>query len=146
MTIHAMFLNRDFEHLRCGGTVDVAAFLKDLLTPCLTGKPCQYSGLNSREVRNDELIPWPRHKCRADQLGKSIWDIFIEKLHAVKVATADKSTGLCQIRKMILGQILHLNNASGPATGSVGTVELKHSTGTSVGTHCLFHRLILLNR
>ena len=45
-----------------------------------------------------------------------------------------------------LGQILHLDNASGPPTGPVGTVELKHPTSTTIGADCLFHRLILLDR
>ena len=34
--------------------------------------------------------------------------IFVEKLHAFKVAAADKPTSLCQIRKMVLGQVLHI--------------------------------------
>ena len=46
---------------------------------------------------------------------------------------------------MVLGQVLHLDNASGPATGPVGTVELKHPTSTAIGADGLFHRLILLD-
>ena len=60
-------------------------------------------------------------------------------------AAADKPTSLCQIRKMVLGQVLHLYNASSPTTGPVGTVELKHSTSTTIGADCLFHSLILLD-
>ena len=145
VAVHAVFFNRNLEHLRCGSAVDVAAFFKDLLTPDFTGKPRQYSGLDCREIGDDELVSRLRHKGGADQLRERIRHIFVEKLHAVKVAAADKPTSLCQIRKMVLGQVLHLDNASGPTTGPVGTVELKHSTSTTIGADCLFHRLILLD-
>ena len=141
-----MLFNRDLEHLRCGSAVDVATFFKDLLTPDFTGKPRQHSGLDCREVGDDELVSRLRHKGGADQLGERIRHIFVEKFHAFKVAAADKPTSLCQIRKMVLGQVLHLYNASSPTTGPVGTVELKHSTSTTIGADCLFHRLILFDR
>ena len=51
--------------------------------------------------------------------------IFVEKFHAFKVAAADKPTCLCQIRKMVLGQVLHLDNASGPTTGPNGHLRQK---------------------
>ena len=145
VAIYAVLLNRDLEHLRCGGAVDVAAFLEDLLTPDFTGKPRQHSGLDCREVRDNKPISGLRHKGSADQLRECIWHIFVEKLHAFKVAATDKTTGLCEIRKMVLGQVLHLDNASGPTTGPVSTVELKHSTSTTIGADRLFHRLILLD-
>ena len=77
-------------------------------------------------------------------MGERIRHIFVEKLHAFKVAAADKPTSLCRSGKMVLGQVLHLYNASSPTTGPVGTIELKHSTSTTIGADCLFHRLILL--
>ena len=44
---------------------------------------------------------------------------------------------------MVLRQILHLDNASCPAAGPVGSVELKHPTGTAVCAYGFLHRLIL---
>ena len=103
VAVHAVLFNRNLEHLRCGSAVDVAAFFKDLLTPDFTGKPRQHSGLDCREVGDDELVSRLRHKGGADQLGERIRHIFVEKFHAFKVAAADKPTSLCQIRKMVLG-------------------------------------------
>ena len=47
---------------------------------------------------------------------------------------------------MVLGQVLHLNEPACPSPGTVGTVKLKHPSGSAVRTHSVLHRLILFNR
>lgn len=143
VAVDAMFLHRDLEHLTGRGAVDVTAVCEDLLTPDLTGKPCQHSGLDGREVCHDELAVFLRHECRPDQLRECVRHILIEHLHRVEVTGADQTTGLSQIWEMVLREVLHLDNAASPATGPVGSEELKHPTGTAIGTHGFLHGLIL---
>ena len=141
-----MLLHRDLEHLTGRGAVDVTAICKDLLTPDLTGKPRQHSGFDGREVRHDELAAFLRHKGCPDQLRERVRHILVEHLHRVEVTGADQTTGLSQIREMVLRQVLHLNNAASPSTGSVGSEKLKHPTGTAIGADGLLHGLILSDR
>ena len=47
---------------------------------------------------------------------------------------------------MVLGQILHLNEPACPSPGAVGTVKLKHTSGSAVRTHSVLHCLILFHR
>ena len=46
---------------------------------------------------------------------------------------------------MILRQVLQLNEPSGPATGTVGSVKLKHSTGAAISADSVYHGLILFD-
>ena len=145
MTVYTVLFHWNLEHLRCGCAVDVASFFKNILAPGFSRKPCQHSGFNGGKVDNDKLAAAFRHKCGADQLRQGIRHILIEYFQSIKVTGADQAAGLDQIRKMVLRQILHLNNASCPATGPVGSVELKHSTGAAVCAYGFLHRLIFTN-
>lgn len=112
MTVYTVLFHWNLEHLRCGCAVDVASFFKNILAPGFSRKPCQHSGFNGGKVGNDKLAAAFRHKCGADQLRQGIWHILIEYFQSIKVTGADQAAGLGQIRKMVLRQILHLNNAS----------------------------------
>lgn len=46
---------------------------------------------------------------------------------------------------MVLGQILHLNDAACSAPGAVGSVKLEHSYRAAIGADGGLHRLILFN-
>ncbi len=119
---------------------------KDLLPPCLSGKPRNDTGFNSRKVSNDKFAVTLRHKRCADQLGQRIRHIFVEHFHTLKVAAANKSTGFGKVDEMVLRQVLHLNDASCPSTCAVGTVKLEHTSGTAIGTNRSLHCLVLLYR
>ena len=47
---------------------------------------------------------------------------------------------------MVLGQVLHLNEPACPSPGTVGTVKLKHPSGSAVRTHSVLHCLVFLDR
>ena len=64
----AVFLDRDAEHLRCRGAVNIAAVLKDFLPPCFTGIPRNNAGFNGAEVGYDKLVSASRHKGGANKL------------------------------------------------------------------------------
>ena len=102
MSIDAVFLHRDLEHLRCRGAVDISAFGEDILTPFFTGKPCNDTGLNSRKVSHQKLCTFSGNKSSTNELGKGIWHVFIEKFHSFKVARAYQRASLCKVWKMIL--------------------------------------------
>src|SRR5699024_1409527 len=78
MSIDAMLLHRNMEHLACRCAVNIAPILKNLEPPSLPGKPGDYPRLDCREVRYNELPAILRHKCRANELGEGIRDIFIK--------------------------------------------------------------------
>ena len=46
---------------------------------------------------------------------------------------------------MVLREILHLNDAACPASGTVGSVELEHTSCPAIGADGGLHRLILFN-
>lgn len=119
---------------------------QNLLPPSLTGKPRNDPGFNGREVCHDEFATVLGNECRADQLGQRIRDILIEHLHGIKITVADKASGFSQIIQVVLGQILHLNDAACPPTGAVGPIELEHPSGATIGAHSGLHCLVFLHR
>ena len=47
---------------------------------------------------------------------------------------------------MVLGQILHLNDAACPSSGAIGTIELEHTPGAAIGANSSLHCLVFLHR
>src|SRR5699024_12185065 len=113
MSIDAMLLHRNMEHLACRCAVNIAPILKNLEPPSLPGKPGDYPRLDCREVRYNELPAVLRHKCRANELGKGIRDIFIEHGKGFVITASHQCPRLCQIWHGILIQILQLNQPPG---------------------------------
>ena len=62
VSVDTMLLDRNFEHLAGRGAVDIAAFGKYLLSPVLTGHPCDDAGLDCRKVGDNELVAVFRNK------------------------------------------------------------------------------------
>ena len=145
MSVDAVLFYGDAEHLRRAGAVDVLALGEYVLPPLLAGKPCDDTGFNRGEVRHNEFPVLLRHECRADQLGKGIRHVLIEHFQSVKVTDSNKPSGFGQIVQMVLREILHLNDASCPAPGTVGSVELEHPSCPAIGANRSLHRLILFN-
>ena len=141
-----MLLDWNAEHLRCRRTIDILAVGKDLLPPCFSGKPRNDTGFNCREVRNNEFAVALRYKRCADQLRKRIRHIFVEHFYSIVIAAADKSTGFGKVGKVVLRQVLHLNDASCPPACAVGTVKLEHTSGTTIGANSSLHCLVLFHR
>ena len=102
--------------------------------------------LDGAEVRNDEPLTCSRHKGGTDQLRERIRNIFIQKFQCIKIAATHKTAGLFQIGKMILRQVVHLNEPSSPASGSIGAIELEHPARPAIRAYGGFHRLILPHR
>ena len=141
-----MLFHGNAEHLTGRGTVDVLAFGKDPLTPFLSGKPRDDTGFNGRKVRHDQLAVTLGYERSTDKLRQGIWHIFIEHLQSIESTATDKTTGFGQILQVVLGQILHLNDASCPSSRAVGTIELEHTSGTAIGTDSDLHCLVLFHR
>ena len=140
-----MLFYGDAEHLRRAGAVNVLALGEYVLSPLLAGKPRNHPGFNCGEIRHNEFPVFPRHECRADQLGKGVRHIFIEHFQSVKAACPDKPSGFGQIVQMVLREILHLNDAACPSPGAVGSVKLKHTSCAAIGADGGLHCLILFN-
>ena len=68
MAVHAVLFNRNLKHLACGRTVDIAAVLKDLCPPVLSGEPGNDARLDCGEVCHIELLTISRDKRRPYQL------------------------------------------------------------------------------
>ncbi len=142
MSIDAMFLYRHMEHLACRCAVNIAAILKNFEPPPLPGKPGNYPGLNGREIRYNELPAILRHKCRADKLGKGIRDIFIEHGKGFIITASHQCPCLYQIRYMVLGQILQLDQTPGEPACPIGSVKLEHPMGPAICADCVLHRRV----
>ena len=145
VAVDAVLFYGDTEHLGRAGAVDILALGEYILPPLLAGKPCDDTGFNRGEVRHNELSVFLRHECCANQLGKGVRHILIEHFQSVKVTCPDKPSGFGQIVQMILREILHLNDATGPPPGAVGSVELEHTSCAVIGADGGLHCLILFN-
>ena len=62
------------------------------------------------------------------------------------IAAADKPTCFGKVGKVVLRQVLHLNDATRPSACSVGAVELEHTPCTAIGADRSLHCLILFYR
>ena len=124
---------------------NIAAILKNLEPPPLPGKPGNYSGLNGRKIRYNELPAILRHKCRADKLGEGIRDIFIEHGKGFIITATHQCSCLRQIQHMVLGQVLKLNETAREPACPVGSVKLEHSMSPSVCANRILHRCVFLH-
>ena len=142
VAVDAVFLHRHLEHLRCAGAIDISALGKHLLSPRLPGKPSDDTSLNRTEVGYKKLgsISWD--KSCTDKLGERVRHILIQQLHSIEIAGAHKSTGLRQVGKVVLWQVLQLNVSAGEAPGSVCPIEHEHPTGAIVAADGFLHRLV----
>ena len=65
-----MLGNRDAEHVGGGLAVDVPALPEQVQSPCFASQPCDDSGFDGAEVRDDEAAPLARDEGGTDQLGQ----------------------------------------------------------------------------
>ena len=137
-----MLLDRDLKHLAGAGAVNVTAFLEDRLPPDLSGVPGDDAGLDGREVRHQKLCAVLGYESSPDQLRERIRYVLIQELYGIEVTGADESTGLGQIREVILGQVLQLDIPSGEPACTGSAEELEHATGTVVRADGILHRLV----
>ena len=142
VAVDAVFLHGHLEHLRCAGAIDVSTLGEHLLPPYLPGKPRDDTGLNRTEVGYQKVSTISGNECGADKLGERVRHILIQQLHSIKVAGAHQSTGLRQVRKVVLGQVLQLNVSAREAPGSVCPIEHEHPTGATVAADGFLHCLV----
>ena len=98
----------------------------------LPGDPCDDPRLNGGEVCYIKAAAGFRHKGGADQFGQHQRNGVIEHFHGIRIAAADQGSYCVQIRQMVLRQVLHLDEATGIASGAVGTIELNQPSGTVI--------------
>ena len=98
----------------------------------LSGDPCDDPCLDGREVCHIKSAAGFRHKSSADKLGQHQRHGVIEHFHGIRIAAADQCPCDVQIRQMVLGQILHLDEPTGITAGAVGTIELNQPSGTVI--------------
>ena len=145
MTVDAMLFYRNTKHLRCRTAVNVLAIGEYLHSPFLTCKPGKDSRFDCREVCYDKFPAILGNKCCTDQLRQRIRDIVIQKFQGIVVSASDKCPGIGKVRHMILRKILHLDDASGKSSGSVGTVILEHSSCPGILANRCLHSGVFLH-
>ena len=145
MSVHAVLFHGDMEHLRSGSAVNVAALCKNFLPPMLSGDPRNDPCLDGREVCHIKSAAGFRHKSSADKLGQHQRHGVIEHFHGIRIAAADQCPCDVQIRQMVLGQILHLDEPTGIASGAIGTVKLDKPSGTVIRTDYRLHGGVFLD-
>ena len=109
MRVLTVLLNRDFEHLAGGGTVNVAAGAENFCSPFFTGKVAKHPGFDRGKVRNDELVPWPGNEGSSDQFGKDTRHRIIQHIQHVKVTLLHEIPCLLQVGHVVLRQVLQLD-------------------------------------
>ena len=145
MPVHAVLLDRHMKHLRCRSAVDVAAALKDTLSPAFTRDPRNHSRFDRREVGYKESAARFRNEGGADKFGKHQRNGVIQHFHHIEAAFPNESAYLLQIGQMVLRQILYLNEPPGVSACAVRAVELDKSPCAFVRADDRFHRRIFLD-
>ena len=110
---------------------------------------CRHSSpasLYGRKVCHNQFRTLTGNESCTDKLGKRVRDIIEKELHGIEVPVTDKASRIGKVGKVVLREILHLNNSACPTPGAVCTVELKHTSGTTIGTYSGFHSLVFLYR
>ena len=144
MPVDTMLLYRHAEHLAGGGAVDVLAFGEHLLPPLFPGEPGDDAGFNRRKVGHKENPSRARDKGGADELGEHIRGGVVEQAHRIVIPGAYQRARLFQIRHSVLGQVLQLYVAPGPAA-CARAVKLEAPAHPPVRADGIFHRLILFH-
>ena len=133
------------EHLGSGGAVNVLSFCEYLGAPFFSGDVGEDTGFDGGVIADDEFVSRTWNEGSADQLGEGIRDVAVEKLHGFIIPRADQGSGLGEIRHVVLGKVLQLDQAAGPSAGAIGTVELEHAVSASVRAHGILHGLVFLD-
>ena len=145
MSVHAVFHNRDPEHLARGSAVYIASVDEDPGTPGLPCVPGNDPGFDSGKVGHKEFIPFTGNEGGPDQLGKHIRDIVIEHVQGIEFTRADKLPCLRKILHMVLREVLQLHDAPGEPSGPVCAIELEHPPAPSVRAGSVQHGLVFLH-
>ena len=144
--ILTMFFDWYFEHFAGAFAVDILAVFKDIHTPLFPGEEGQDSGFNGREITDDVFVPGLWHKCRADQFGEDTRHIVIEQFQGIEISVKHQVPGFFQILQVVLRQVLQLNAATSPSTGTAGTIEHEASPGAVVRAHPVGHGGVFADR
>ena len=145
MAVNAMLFHRHTEHLAGGGAVNIAAALEHLHAPLLTGQPCDHAGFYRAEVADDELSTCAGDKGGANQFRQHVWHRTVPLLNSFVIAVPHTFSGFSKLLHVVLGQVLQLHIASGPAPGAVGSIELDRAAHTPVRTGSVAHSDILFH-
>ena len=94
MPVDTMLFHRNLEHLAGTHAVNITAFGKQILTPLLSCKPCNHSGLNGRKVSYIKELTFRWHKGSPDELRQGIRHIVIEHGERFIITGSDESTSL----------------------------------------------------
>ena len=143
VAVQAVFLDRHFEHIACCSAVDVTAVPEDFEDPFLACHPRYYSGLDGAEIADGEGLSFRGYKCSSDELAQDVGYVAVAHLDELHVSVQQCLPCKVQIVDVVLRQILHLDEPSGPAT-SPGSVELGDSAGAPVGSGDGLHRGVFL--
>ena len=117
---------------------------EDLQAPFLAGEPGDHPRFDRREVGVDQHVARSSHEGRADQLGERVRHAAEQDPQLVELALLDQIAGEVQRLGVRPRQVLHLHQASGPAAGAVGAVELQQPPHTAVVADGCFDGVVLL--
>ena len=146
VSIDAVLLDGNAEHLAGTHAIYITAAAEQIHAPFFTRQPCDHAGFYGRKVCNEKSAARTGHKGSADQLRKHIRGGIVEQAHNIIITCADDGTRFSQIGHIIPCEILQLHISPRKPSRAIRAVELKASAYTPVGTHRVFHSLILLNR
>ena len=97
---------RHMKHLACRSTVNIAALIKDLQPPGFAGQKRKHTGFDGGEVGNDEFVPVPRHKRRADEFRQDFRYGVIQCREQGVIPGTDKASRILQMCHVVLRQVL----------------------------------------
>lgn len=141
-----MFFDWNAEHARCGFAVEVFARAEGLEGGCFSGEPGDDPRFDCREVGDNESTSLAGDKRGANELAERVGHGLVQKLKCLEVACSDEASGLVEIRQIVPGEVLDLDEASGVASGTSCSVELDESACSAVAACNKLHGLVFLHR
>ena len=142
MPIDTVLYDRDTEHLRGRGAVDVSAVPECVKAPLLAAEPRNDAGLNRGEVRHDEMTALRGDKRCPHELAENLSRFSVHKLEGLKIPIRDGLPRKIEVRDVILREVLELDDPPSPPSRPVCPVELEHSANSPVSAHGVEHGLI----
>ncbi len=139
-----MLFHRHAKHFGSGAAVNVAALSKDVQHPVFASQPRDNAGFNRGKVAHVESVARCGYKGRTDQFTKYVGRVAVVIGKFFQIAALYQAAGVVQAGQVVLRQVLHLHQATGPAASPGGAIKLQQAVYTSVVAYAFQHSRILL--
>ena len=137
-------LLRNMEHAAGSRFVDLSFTTELVQHPFFSGKPSKHAGFNSRKVSHNKAASFLRDERCAYEFGECAGDGAKERVEHFFIPGLYDLSCQIEVRKVVLGEILDLNQSASPSERARGAAELQEAVNTTVPAYRARHGFVLL--